>query len=79
MFRSLSVMTALGLVLAAGNAGAQDAIKIGVNQPLTGAVAASGNYVANGARIAEEVINRKGGVLGRKIQLIIEDNKSNPK
>jgi branched-chain amino acid transport system substrate-binding protein len=72
-------MTALGLVLAAGNAGAQDAIKIGVNQPLTGAVAASGNYVANGARIAEEVINRKGGVLGRKIQLIIEDNKSNPK
>lgn len=79
MLRTLSVMTALGLVLAAGNAGAQDAIKIGVNQPLTGAVAASGNYVTNGARLAEEAINRKGGVLGKKIQLIIEDNKSNPK
>ena len=53
-------------------------IKIGVTQPLTGAFAASGNYVAQGAKIAEEQINQAGGVLGRKIQLIIEDNKSNP-
>ncbi len=59
-------------------AGAQDAIKIGVSEPLTGAFAASGNYVAQGAKIAEDEINAAGGVLGRKIQLIIEDNKSNP-
>lgn len=57
---------------------AQDAIKIGVTQPLTGAFAASGNYVAQGARIAEDHVNKAGGVLGKKIQLIIEDNKSNP-
>jgi branched-chain amino acid transport system substrate-binding protein len=57
---------------------AQEAIKIGVTQPLTGAFAASGNYVAQGAKIAEDEINAAGGVLGRKIQLIIEDNKSNP-
>ena len=57
---------------------AQDTIKIGVTQPLTGAFAASGNYVAQGAKIAEEAVNASGGVLGRKIQLIIEDNKSNP-
>src|SRR4051812_9360314 len=61
-----------------GPAIAQDAIKIGVTQPLTGAFAASGNYVTEGAKIAEAVINASGGVLGRKIQLIIEDNKSNP-
>jgi branched-chain amino acid transport system substrate-binding protein len=80
MLRKSSTILALGLAaFAAGDAAAQEAIKIGVTQPLTGAVAASGNYVANGARIAEEVINRQGGVLGRKIQLIIEDNKSNPK
>jgi branched-chain amino acid transport system substrate-binding protein len=59
-------------------ASAQDTIKIGVSQPLTGAFAASGNYVTQGARIAEEEINKAGGVLGKKIQLIIEDNKSNP-
>ncbi len=47
-------------------------------QPLTGAFAASGNYVTQGAKIAEEQINDAGGVLGKKIQLVIEDNKSNP-
>src|SRR5215208_4577393 len=58
--------------------GASAQIKIGVIQPLTGAAAASGNYVANGAKIAAEEINAKGGVLGQKIELVIEDNKSNP-
>jgi branched-chain amino acid transport system substrate-binding protein len=58
---------------------AGDTIKIGVSQPLTGAVAASGNYVTQGAKIAESFINEAGGVLGKKIELIIEDNKSNPK
>lgn len=53
-------------------------IKIGVNQPLTGAVAASGNFVVNGAKIAADEINAKGGVNGAKIELIIEDSKSNP-
>ena len=53
-------------------------IKIGVNQPLTGAVAASGNFVTNGAKIAADEINAKGGIRGAKIELIIEDNKSNP-
>ena len=69
-------------VIAAGaivtSATAQETIKIGVTQPLTGAFAASGNYVAQGAKIAEDEINQAGGVLGKKIQLIIEDNKSNP-
>jgi branched-chain amino acid transport system substrate-binding protein len=52
--------------------------KIGVIQPLSGAFAASGNYVADGAKIAADEINAKGGVLGQKIELVIEDNKSNP-
>jgi branched-chain amino acid transport system substrate-binding protein len=69
-------------VIAAGaivtSATAQETIKIGVTQPLTGAFAASGNYVAQGAKIAEDEINQAGGVLGKKIQLVIEDNKSNP-
>jgi branched-chain amino acid transport system substrate-binding protein len=53
-------------------------IKIGVNEPLTGPFAASGTYVVNGAKIAADEINAKGGVLGKKLELIIEDNKSNP-
>ena len=68
----------LAASLFAAPAVAQDTIKIGVTQPLTGAFAASGNYVADGAKIAEAAVNASGGVLGRKIQLVIEDNKSNP-
>jgi len=73
--RTLSLIAG---ALLAGTVVAQEPIKIGVSQPLTGAFAASGNYVAQGAKMAEDAINASGGVLGRKIQLVIEDNKSNP-
>ncbi len=79
--RRLISRIAVAAALAAGlssTGSAQGPIKIGVTQPLTGAFAASGNYVAQGAKIAEDEINKAGGVLGRKIQLVIEDNKSNP-
>jgi len=66
-------------VVALGGAHAADTVKIGVNQPLTGPVAASGNYVAQGAMIAADEINAGGGLLGKQIELVIEDNKSNPK
>jgi branched-chain amino acid transport system substrate-binding protein len=68
---------ALG-TLSFAHAAQMGTIKIGVNQPLTGPVAASGNFVVNGARIAADEINAKGGILGSKIDLVIEDNKSNP-
>jgi branched-chain amino acid transport system substrate-binding protein len=73
-----AALVALAAMLLTTTVWAQETIKIGVTQPLTGAFAASGNYVAQGARIAEAEINKAGGVLGRKIQLIVEDNKSNP-
>ena len=71
------IAAGIALGMAANGAHAQT-IKIGVNEPLTGAVAASGNFVVNGAKIAADEINAKGGVLGSKIELVIEDNKSNP-
>jgi len=73
----LGVTIAAAALLSVGQAGAQT-IKIGVNEPLTGPFAASGTYVVNGAKIAADEINAKGGVLGKKIELVIEDNKSNP-
>ncbi len=80
----LSGSSILVLVLAvflAWPAAAQQAepIKIGVIQPLSGPVAASGNYVRMGAEIVRDWINAQGGILGRPIQLLIEDNKSDPK
>jgi branched-chain amino acid transport system substrate-binding protein len=73
----LAVLVVGGLVAPAGFA--QSPIKIGVIQPLSGPVAASGNYVRMGAEIARDWINARGGVHGRKIELLIEDNKSDPK
>lgn len=79
MAKHTKLLTAIAMLSAglAGQAAAQT-IKIGVNEPLTGPFAASGTYVVNGAKIAADEINAKGGVLGKKIELVIEDNKSNP-
>ena len=74
LFVALTVVAAL-----AAPAPAQEAVKVGVIQPLSGSVAASGNYVRMGAEIGRDWINAKGGVLGRKVELLIEDNKSDPK
>jgi hypothetical protein len=74
----IAALAGFALAAAAPTIVAADTIKIGVNQPLTGAVAASGNYVTNGAKIAADEINANGGLLGQQVELIIEDNKSNP-
>src|SRR5215467_12799888 len=79
-FQSKLLTTVAAALLSAGlvsHASAQT-IKIGVNEPLTGPFAASGTYVVNGAKIAADEINSKGGLLGKKVELVIEDNKSNP-
>jgi branched-chain amino acid transport system substrate-binding protein len=73
-----TLLCAAGALVLAGGAFAQDAVKIGVTQPLTGAFAADGNYVAEGAKLAAQAINKAGGVDGKQLQLVIEDNKSNP-
>ncbi len=79
----LVVIGAIAVVVMslAGLAPAQQAepIRIGVIQPLSGPVAASGNYVRIGAEIARDWINARGGILGRPLRLVVEDNKSDPK
>src|SRR5947209_18454840 len=71
------VLVALAALAVPGES--QAPIKIGVIEPLSGPVAASGNYVRMGAEIARDWLNAKGGIGGRKIDLLIEDNKSDPK
>lgn len=68
----------LGLSLAATCAAAQETIKIGVVQPLTGSVAYNGTTDVNGAKLAADEINAKGGVLGKKIELVVEDGQCKP-
>ncbi|HEY7242994.1 MAG TPA: ABC transporter substrate-binding protein [Xanthobacteraceae bacterium] len=52
-------------------------IKIGMHDPLTGTYAAEGESEVRGARMALAEINAKGGVLGRKLDLVVEDDNAN--
>jgi branched-chain amino acid transport system substrate-binding protein len=76
---TLPLTLAVFAFVTSGSAQSPGTVKIGVIQPLSGPVAASGNYVRMGAEIARDWINARGGVEGRKIDLLIEDNKSDPK
>ncbi len=53
-------------------------IKIGDIDPLTGTYAAEGESQTRGAKMALAEVNAKGGVLGRQLELVIEDNAANP-
>src|SRR5205823_9918857 len=57
-----------------GSAFSQDTIKIGEFGSLTGDNASFGISQNNGVQMAVEEINAGGGVLGKKIDLIVEDN-----
>lgn len=55
-------------------------LKIGMMGPLTGPYAADGNDIANGTRVAIEVINEAGGIPGYdKIELFPQDTACDPK
>src|SRR6202795_3921822 len=51
-------------------------LKIGMVAPLTGAAVESGRYQTQGAKLAAEEVNKAGGVLGRPIELVIEDDQT---
>jgi branched-chain amino acid transport system substrate-binding protein len=54
----------------------EEPIKIGVDNPLTGIYTALGRNENTGMELAAEQVNAKGGILGRQIQLVIEDSTS---
>ncbi len=51
-----------------------DKIKIGHLTPMTGFLGALGEYAVLGIRMAEEEINKSGGVMGRQIEVMSEDS-----
>jgi branched-chain amino acid transport system substrate-binding protein len=57
---------------------AQETVRIGVVQPLTGPVAYDGNIYVNTAKMLVDEMNAKGGVLGKRIELVVEDGACNP-
>jgi branched-chain amino acid transport system substrate-binding protein len=74
-----AAVLAAGLAAAPAPASAQsEPIKIGFSLALTGPLAPNGKQALLGAQIWAEEINAKGGLLGRKVELINYDDQSNP-
>lgn len=81
-------LAAVGVALVAGSAlaacGTSDSpaaagtIKIGVISPTTGASSDPGQRAQEGAQVAAELFNADGGVNGKTIELVTEDDKSTP-
>ena len=69
---------ALAAALLVGPATAQDTLKLGLVAAMSGQSAKSGEAIVRGLSIAIDEINAKGGVLGKKVELVVRDDESNP-
>jgi len=75
--KRLALAVALAATLATQASAAQP-ILVGVSTPLSGSAAFQGQHDRWGAELAVEQINAAGGVLGRPLQLDVQDNACNP-
>ena len=77
----LLLLFALSVVLVMSGCGKKEAdvIKIGVAGPMTGDQSKMGQDFKNGVELAVEQVNAKGGVLGKKVVMVVEDDQHDPK
>lgn len=75
--KSVAAGAMLALAFTTG-AAAQDSISIGVQVPTTGSEATYGQDMANAVAIAQEEINKNGGILGKKLTMVIGDSACDP-
>ena len=73
----IRVCIALVAAAFAGAAAAQP-IKVGMSMPQTGPLGAGGKAALVALRMWVEDVNAKGGMLGRKVELIVYDDQTNP-
>ena len=78
MLKSRWWIAAAALVLGTAAAQAQDTYKIGMSAGLTGYAATVDRAWRDGVDIAIAALNAKGGILGKKVELVVEDNRSEP-
>ncbi len=59
-------------------AAAQETVKVGLVAAMSGQSAKSGEAIQRGLSLAIDEINAKGGLLGKKVELVVRDDESNP-
>lgn len=72
LFGTIAALAAPSIIARA----AEETIRIGVVSPQTGAAAQSGQFMRNGITLALDAINAKGGVLGRKMEMVVADDQT---
>jgi branched-chain amino acid transport system substrate-binding protein len=72
------LLAAAAAIVFAVPALAQDTLKLGLVAAMSGQSAKSGEAIVRGLSIAIDEINAKGGVLGKKVELVVRDDESNP-
>ena len=77
-FAKLLVVAAVAIAMAAGTAVAADTIKLGVAGPHSGDLASYGIPTVKAAELVVKDINAKGGVLGKQVELLVEDDVCKP-
>ncbi|BBO83963.1 ABC transporter substrate-binding protein [Desulfosarcina ovata subsp. sediminis] len=77
MKRALLILVAVAVAMCWNTGWASDSIKIGFNAPLTGFAASDGESAKFGAELAVKQINDTGGVLGKKLELVVYDDQAN--
>jgi ABC-type branched-subunit amino acid transport system substrate-binding protein len=75
---TITALGALAAMLSLPPANAQQVYKIGIAAGLTGYAATVDRGWSDGVKIGAEAANAKGGIMGRKLEVIVEDNKSEP-
>ena len=78
LMRSLIALTIAAVVGVAWPAGAQQPIRIGASNSMTGSYAKPGAYGREGYLLCQKQVNEKGGLLGRKVELVMYDDRSDP-
>ena len=68
------LLVAITLIGSAGCAGKSDAVKVGLLFPMTGPVPTYGQSSREGAELAIQEWNDKGGVLGQQVEWVLEDD-----
>ena len=76
--RGLAAVAVAAAFGAAGNAAAQQTLKFGLAMPLTGSQSSYGKDQIKAAEWAVEDINAKGGVNGKKLEMIVMDTQADP-
>ncbi len=72
------LVAAAAVALTAASAQAQGVYKIGISAGQTGYAPTVDRAWRDGVEVAAAALNAKGGILGRKIEVVVEDNRSEP-